>query len=281
MRFLLNLVRRSGRSQGKDGSTRQLDKKTLMSRKMSANDTMSVKSWGQQCSPNCGCVVRFEATIDPTTQTIRDSSYHAKAVITIYQNGRLEPVYTTRTQKPMFGECKCETLHSLAKKTTSFLPNKRIDQLRNMMEFTFTRSSPALQHAVLVDNGLPRTDTHCFDVLEEALTAMIKGKMPKPRQRKDTFQKILLNEIVLSASGEASDSGSSHESRKDLGIDRTRLSLSSHGSMSTLKMFDINAEYWENEHESKHDHQEDTLSKPFKEFDWVTYVDEQYQKELA
>jgi hypothetical protein len=39
----------------------------------------AIQAWGQQCSPNCGCTVRFETTIDPTDHyQITSASYHAK-----------------------------------------------------------------------------------------------------------------------------------------------------------------------------------------------------------
>eukprot|EP00557_Chaetoceros_sp_GSL56_P013996 CAMPEP_0176478106 /NCGR_PEP_ID=MMETSP0200_2-20121128/1006_1 /TAXON_ID=947934 /ORGANISM="Chaetoceros sp., Strain GSL56" /LENGTH=473 /DNA_ID=CAMNT_0017874015 /DNA_START=213 /DNA_END=1634 /DNA_ORIENTATION=- len=42
----------------------------------------TIQSWGQQCSPNCGCTVRFETIIDPTNHyQIVSASYHAKTVV--------------------------------------------------------------------------------------------------------------------------------------------------------------------------------------------------------
>jgi hypothetical protein len=42
----------------------------------------NIQAWGQQCSPNCACTVRFETTIDPTNQyQITSASYHAKTVV--------------------------------------------------------------------------------------------------------------------------------------------------------------------------------------------------------
>jgi NifU-like protein involved in Fe-S cluster formation len=279
MRFLLNPVRRSARAARKDCKTHQNDDKTLLSRRVSLSDTVYVKSWGQQCSPNCGCVIRFESKVDPSTQTIVESSYHAKSVIAVPRNGRLEPVYTTRTHKPMLKECKCKTLHTLAKDITSFLPNKKIDRVRNMTEFSSTRSSPAFRHAVLAGNQLPRTDTHCFDVLEEAFTAMIKGAMPKQRNNKDSFQKMLIAELVMNPSADGSQFGTDNSPRQEIGIDRTRLSLSSPRTMSTLRMFDINADYWDPEHQQYDDDNHSQLS--MKTFDWISYVDELYQNEKS
>jgi hypothetical protein len=179
----------------------------------------------------------------------------------------------------MLKECKCKTLHTLAKDITSFLPNKKIDRVRNMTEFSFTRSSPAFRHAVLAGNQLPRTDTHCFDVLEEAFTAMIKGAMPKQRKNKDSFQKMLVAELVMNPSSGGSQFGTDNSPRQEIGIDRTRLSLSSPRTMSTLRMFDINADYWDPEHQQYDDDDHSQLS--MKTFDWISYVDELYQNEKS
>jgi hypothetical protein len=280
MRFLLNPIRRSARAARKNSKRQQNDDKTLVSSIVSSRDTASTKSWGQQCSPNCGCIVRFEATIDPSTQTIVDSTYYAKSVIALTSNGKLEPVYTTRTHKPMFNECKCKTLHTLAKEITSFLPNKKLDRVRNMTEFSLTRSSPAFRHTVLADNQLPRTDTHCFDMLEEAFTAMIKGTMPKQRNTSKRFEKMLVSEFVEIRPGDDSAVGSDGPQPKELGMERTLLSMSSPRSMSTLQMFDINTEYWENNEQKPYDEESQPQSS-MKRYDWVSYVDELYQNEAS
>jgi hypothetical protein len=175
----------------------------------------------------------------------------------------------------MFQDCDCTTIHTLASEITSFLPNKNVDKVRNMTEFTFTRSSPAFRHSVLVDNQLSSKDTHCFDIIEEAFTAMIKESMPVRRNNGKSFQQILVAEIGQSQSGKGEDRG-------ELGMDRTRLSMSSPRSMSTLKMFDINDEYWENEYQEYLYQSSIDLSAQEvqeKHLDWVSYVDEMYENE--
>lgn len=271
MRFLLNPVRRSGIAARKDGKIRQSDVARMPQAVSSSSDTAYVKSWGQQCSPNCGCVVRFETKVDPSSQTIVESTYHAKTVIAVSRNGTLEPALTTRTHKPMLKECKCKTVHALAKEITTFLPTQKLERIRNMTEFSSSRSSPAFRHAVLADNKLPRTDTHCFDVLEEAFTAMVKGAMPKQRKNDASFQKMLVAELVSNPSGDGSRLERSNFSR--------RLSLSSPRTMSALTMFDINAEYWEQEQQQ---YEHDTQSQPsIQRYDWVSYVDELYQHQQS
>jgi NifU-like protein involved in Fe-S cluster formation len=278
MRFLLhpNLPRSARGIARKNGDKRNRYEQAVLavSNNVSTNDSAPhLRSWGQQCSPTCGCVVRFEAKVDPSTQIIIDSHYLAKSVVATpsKDSNQLEPVLTTRTQKPMFRDCNCNTVHTLAKEITSFLPNRKLDKVRNMTEFTFTRSSTAFRHAVLVENNLPRNDTHCFDIVEEAFTAMIKGNMLKHRRNKKDFQHTFVAEMRQI-----------HQSEKgseEIGMDQRRLSLSSPRSMSTLKMFDINNEYWENEYEQYLYDADDSSEVARNKLDWVSYVDEKYENE--
>lgn len=274
MRFLLNSkAHRTGKEILKKNinKTRGKAQVEATSTKLSGGGTTALhqQSWGQQCSPTCGCVVRFEAKIDPTNNRIVDSQYHAKRVVVTPSKDktRLEPVLTTRTGKPMFRECNCETIHQLAREITTFLPNQKLEKVQNMTDFAKTRSSTAFRHAVLAEKNLPRENTHCFDVVEEAFTAMINGNMPMRRRNQDTFAQSLTKELLCQTNNEV------------LGVDKSRLSLSSAGSMSTLKMFDIEDEYWENElshnHFDKDNHQQPRQT----QYDWVSYVDENYQNE--
>ena len=277
MRFLLNPVRRTARSTRRERKTRQQDDKDRLSRTVASRDTSYVKSWGQQCSPNCGCVVRFEGKLDPSTQTFVEANYHAKTVVAIPRNGKLEPVYTTRTHKPMLKECKCDTVHLLAQEISAFLPNKKIDQVRNMIEFTSTRSSPAFRHAVLAEKKLSPKDTHCFDVLEEAFTAMVKGEIPRQRKSNHmkTFEELLVSDLASYRAKEES------RSKEEIGIDRSRLSMSSPKTMSALNMFDINSEHWDYDNHHNEAKREVSPASPLntKTFDWVSYVDEMYENE--
>jgi hypothetical protein len=242
---------------------------------VSPNDSTHVKAWGQQCSHQCGCVVRFEAKIDPSTQLIVESTYIAKSIIATLNKGGLEPLYTTRSQRPMFKECSCKTIHQLAKQVTEFLPKQRLDRVQNMTEFTMTRSSIAFRHAVLAENKLPRTDTHCFDLLEEAFTAMIKGHMVKSRRNRESFRKSLSRSISQQKQYDDA-TGETFGSEHGDGSDGRRLSLSSPRTMSALRMFDINIETWEL------DQQQDAPPSTLRFFDsWVSYVDELYLREQS
>lgn len=164
----------------------------------------SRRAWGQQCSVNCGCVVRFEASIRHdsliesvsyvakqvlTTRTLTSPAKAAKSVAeTDASSGHLEPLLTTKG-RPMFQECRCETVHSLSSLIVEELNRTRLpwSTAKNWLEFSSTRSSDSFRTTVLQTHGLPRTHTHCFDVVEEALTALLKGHLPRPRKAATPF----------------------------------------------------------------------------------------------
>lgn len=268
------------------------------------------KLWGQQCGP-CACVLRLEAEVDENTQRIRSASYVAKEVMTTRDgaSGKLQPVYTTRTHRPMLQECQCQSLHSLAQTLTSYLPNKRIENVRP--DFQSTRSSTAFRHAVLSSHGLPTTNTHCFDVVEDAFTAMIDGVIPSKRQINVTYTKLLRAEMMQrplismistspsqQASGQSSSSssifpqyqrgriirGNGAPKSGRLGSDSHGVSMASPRTVSTLHMFDLNSEYWEDEENysgaaSRDGSVNKTTSRrrSLPDLDWLSFVDQQYE----
>lgn len=277
MRFLLNSALRSTgkavRKGNKSLSASRFDVNVVSPSVSSRIELPCVtKSWGQQCSPACGCVVRFEATVDPSTQVILSATYHAKSVVSVEKDGQLHPLRTTRTNKPMMKDCKCKTVHTLANDIISYVTSKNLDSVRNMSEFSGNRSSTAFRHAVLVENQLPRTDTHCFDVLEEAYSALIKGFIPRGRRSKSCFDKILVEEYLWTSPVSDEDEHLEPAPRPNNAMDQIPLSMSSPRSVSTLTMFDINAEYHENE-ESQRQEQEEHMK--LRSMDWLSFVDEQ------
>lgn len=173
-------------------------------------------------------------------------------------------------------ECKCKTFHTLASDIVSYVTSRNLENVRNMSEFSSTRSSPAFRHAVLVENQLPRTDTHCFDVLEEAYTALIKGFMLPSRRGSRSFDKLLAHDYYLWTSP-VSDEDEHLEpspSRNETASSQTSLSMmSSPRSGSTLTMFDINAEYQENEEFQRQEQVEQQSRR--RSMDWLSFVDEQ------
>lgn len=263
------------------------------------NDSMDsnlTKAWGQQCSPSCGCVLRFETKTD-ARQRIVDCNYVAKSVVTTIDKdngGRLAPVYTTRMSRPMFQECKCESLHALATQVTSYLPEKRWDHVQGMNNFISGRSSIAFRHAILSEHGLPRSDTHCFDVVEEAFTGMFNGNVPSKRRINAPFEKMLVAESLqrplvhycktrknyveetpqISNPRDQTTENRSVSDHGRLGVDRNRIFMSTPKTLTSLGMFDINAESWLDE-EEYHQGGSATDSEN-NQFDWVSYVDELY-----
>jgi hypothetical protein len=165
-----------------------------------------------------------------------------------------------------------------------------MDQIRSMNDFTFTRASPAFRHAVLAEHQLPRNDTHCFDVVEEAFTGMINNTVPSRRRLNADYQKLLnaeclerpyvvhysrLNNKYAEEHTKFGGRSTGIGDNTGFGTDKNRLSLSSPKTMSTLRMFDINAEYWDEEELAK----ESAKNLRNKRFDWVSYVDEMYENE--
>jgi hypothetical protein len=268
-----------------------------------ARESTYIQSWGQQCSPSCGCVVRFEATVDPVSKMFTSACYHAKSVLVTANsvNGpdatpkRLQPARTIRNNRPMFRPCSCDSLHQLASRVTNYLPNKNTLTFGSSMEFAGLRSSPAFRHTVLEKQGLPTTDTHCFDVVEEALTAMVKGHMPKSRKQVPYKQAL--------ASGFASSSHTLTETERGNAImteeDQFRIDMSAFlmtppRAMSALRMMDVNARYSPFGFADRDFSEDNTTSttgsgrfgrkkesqvKP-KSYDWVSYVDELYEQEI-
>jgi hypothetical protein len=311
MRFLLHPIKRSpvaqatGKNVGGDMFTQKyqavmtsnatLRSKSECSAALSSANEDFKRSWGQQYSPDCGCVVRFEATVDSATQRILDAGYHAKTVLAISDKdsgAQLTPMYTTRNHRPMFQECKCDTVHVLSKQVTSYLQNKRLDQIRSMNEFTSTRSSLAFRHTVLAKHDLPRHHTHCFDVVEEAFTGMVNNTIPGRRIINADYQMTLRAEyleqplaVLSDYRGRLGEEGNGTHDEDyvrpkspiaSLGADRNRLSMSSPRTMTTLRMFDINAEHWD-----EVEHRESVNQSRQDQFDWVSYVDEQYDSKKS
>ncbi|KAL7560153.1 hypothetical protein ACA910_013163 [Epithemia clementina (nom. ined.)] len=80
-------------------------------------------------------------------------------------------------------ECKCQSLHQLAQATVqNMMKQGTMANVKSTLEFQRTRSSPAFCRSVLKVQGLPETDSHCLDVVEEAVTALCKGHLPSPRR---------------------------------------------------------------------------------------------------
>lgn len=154
------------------------------------------KRWGQQCgTPWCGCVVRWDVGLDGDDRAVT-AAYTAKRVLLTTSSGRTKhpiPIRTTKGRLQL-AECTCPTLHQLCSATLDFLlppqlkqksQRRLLWQLQNYHDFVKPRSSEAFRRAVLQAHGLWQnnsTNSHCFDVVEDSLTALFKGYIPAPRQ---------------------------------------------------------------------------------------------------
>ncbi len=276
MRFLLHPPKASVRSLGK--SKKSISKSLPSAAKSnssnnSKNDREVYKTYGQQCSPNCGCAIRFEATYDPngTNNRIISMSYDAKTLVSTVHHSEennglrtLVPVYTTSAPSPMdsnasnnesprgrpiLKECKCETVHSLSQRIIESMSNMTLAQAQNQLEFLSARSSPAFRYTVLKKHGLLTTDQghgtnsirktdadskmmvdarsnrnveeiildlregHCFDLVEEALVACLKGYMPQPR-RQNTTNTFSKEDIPIKSPRRFMEEIARHENKK-------------------------------------------------------------------
>lgn len=165
----------------------------------------SIIQYGQQCSPNCGCVVRFElrTASTPRTTVVTHASYTAKQIILTkdqakadsksnHDNYTISPVRTTRNQKLQSRSCNCSTLHKLSHELVQYVNQRErpLHRYQNELEFYSVRSSIGFQQTVLQKHRLPRHHSHCFDLLEEAWTAAVKGFLPQQRKTRQSFPKI-------------------------------------------------------------------------------------------
>jgi len=197
------------------------------------DETTLTKAWGQQCSSNCGCAIRFEISTKSAYDghAIIDATYHAIQVVSTMSSTsesknkketsnnshnnnnnnnkmnhqkQLQPLSIHPTNRPMLKECTCKTLHTLASEIVTQLPTMTLSQAQNQFEFTGIRSSNAFRYIVLKDilqstwtptmkktaAAATTTTIHptmiqkhipCYDLVEEAIIACLKGYIPKPR----------------------------------------------------------------------------------------------------
>lgn len=175
--------------------------------------TTTTRAWGQRCSENdCGCVVRFETEIDPRTDVVVDCVVRTRALVRDAVSN--EPARTPRSGRPVLRACRCDTLNALGARVADWTVGKSWSaDVRSATEFAGTRSSAAFRHVVLrtLDDdeeeerrrrrrtrfpfSTPATEPHrdetrdptmrrerCYDLVEEAFTAMVRGHMPAPRR---------------------------------------------------------------------------------------------------
>merc|ERR1712176_580395 len=97
--------------------------------------------------------------------------------------------------QPLFVECTCPDIHKLSKQVVAQLIGKSFSTtLRNMIEFTSTRSSPAFRHTVMEKYGLNPLNPSSYDLVEQALTSMIKQRGISPRKNQSNSYIEMLHE---------------------------------------------------------------------------------------
>jgi len=329
MRFLLNKVSAAASNSRKHLLSQPIITSIIETTPFFTDDTVSntetketVQTWGQQCSPNCGCALRFKADINPENQNrIEIMTYHAKTVITTASKSAdgktiLQPLLTQSggvggKGRPMLKECSCKTLHVLAKSITDILPTLTLSQAQNQLEFSGVRSSTAFRYSVLKNNNLLREEEdramhsvldhvhegHCFDLVEEALVACLKGYTPRPRltnvQRIDVIQypKSLPQEIVEKSQSPRNDvnplrfvQAAKKRAKNSPNLPSEPLQYEHHHDNfpQTTSMppfhFMNESDYISNEfmksesaHRPRHDRNDGGVS------DWVSYVDEAHR----
>ena len=134
------------------------------------------------------------------------------------QQQHMRPVWTNRTKRLQYVSCPCPTLHTLCLQSIEYFINRPIYQLINLHEFQSARSSLAFRDTILSslrhDTTTTTTTTttksqslrhpdrnkkshyHCFDLVEDAITALLKGYIPPPRQQPTEEFRMLLESDV-------------------------------------------------------------------------------------
>ena len=155
-------------------------------------NTTTTTNFGQQCGPHCGCVVRLELDVSAADndQTVRTGQYTAKRVL-LAKNGT--PLRTSKGRL-QYTSSQCPTLHRLLPQAIQFFQNKSLAKLQTYTDFCGHRSSPAFGQAVLQQHGLlvgaknknnnnKRGCAACFDLVEDVVTAAVRGYLPAPRRK--------------------------------------------------------------------------------------------------
>ena len=161
----------------------------------------------------------------------------------------------------MFAECSCKALHHLSSVACHELTDMSLSRAQNMTEFSGNRSSDAFRTTALVKQGLSTDKGSCFDLVEDAVTAMVKGHLLRPRRM--AHPNIPVEGMPLPR----------HESQDDVAFgqlwnyeDYKVESL----TMSTLRMFDLSQE--------KQEPQTSVPTTRTVPQDWESYIDEKQEE---
>ena len=149
----------------------------------------------------------------PTTSTLKENKHSTDTKQHEQQQHHMRPVFTNRTKRLQYVSCQCSTLHTLCLQSIQYFINRPIYQLLNVHEFPSARSSSAFRDTILSSIRIHQPDQemnlshsqqhpqsssrsirrhnnlrhyHCFDLVEDAITALLKGYIPPPRPHQTT-----------------------------------------------------------------------------------------------
>jgi hypothetical protein len=163
------------------------------------------KRWGQQCGVSCGCVLRLEIELDAKERVVAALATTKRILVqTNSSKEPLRPLLTMHRQRPQcISPSPCRALQTLVSAAVHYMPGRYLWQLQNYHEYSsHMRSSGAfcqtvLDQMVLVTPQSPpslqpsnapqstMSYTPCFDLVEDALTALLKGYIAAARCRND------------------------------------------------------------------------------------------------
>mmetsp|Transcript_23238 Transcript_23238/g.35231 ORF Transcript_23238/g.35231 Transcript_23238/m.35231 type:complete len:269 (+) Transcript_23238:106-912(+) len=133
------------------------------------------KVFGQQYSPSSGSVLRLEANLDENDR-VESATYFVKRLAKVISSPSSSAV-------PMFVECSCPDLHKLSKQVVAQLQGQDFYRtIRNSIEFSATRSSPAFRHVVMEKYNLASTEA--YDLVEQTLQSVVKQMDLSPRNNR-------------------------------------------------------------------------------------------------
>mmetsp|Transcript_15855 Transcript_15855/g.24017 ORF Transcript_15855/g.24017 Transcript_15855/m.24017 type:complete len:267 (+) Transcript_15855:168-968(+) len=130
------------------------------------------KVFAQQYSPSNRSVLRLEANLDENNR-VESATYYVKRLAQVISS-------PSSAAAPMFVECSCPDLHKLSKQVVAQLEGQDFSRtIRNSVEFTQARSSPAFRHVVMHKYDLKSMDA--YDLVEQTLSSMVKQMDISPR----------------------------------------------------------------------------------------------------
>jgi hypothetical protein len=170
------------------------------------------KRWGQQCGVSCGCVLRLEIELDAKERVVAALATTKRILVqtnSSNSNGKepphhLRPLLTKHRHRPQCtSPSPCRALQALTSAVVHYMPGRYLWQLQNYHEYSsHMRSSGAFCRTVLDQMALPSSPsplspsslqpsnsppttmsyTPCFDLVEDALTALLKGYIAAARR---------------------------------------------------------------------------------------------------